>query len=141
MNIIHYILKRKKIYIGTTAIVFILGFILILWGIDVNQNQIKNTILVSIGTSLIAGGITAVLELFKNVNKDKIYQNLDRVILQAGIENVYKKRDLDEYDEFIISAKESIDVMGYSLRGFFQSYKDILLDKAKKIPILKSEFC
>lgn len=132
MNIIHYILKRKKIYIGTTAIVFILGFILILWGIDVNQNQIKNTILVSIGTSLIAGGITAVLELFKNVNKDKIYQNLDRVILQAGIENVYKKRDLDEYDEFIISAKESIDVMGYSLRGFFQSYKDILLDKAKK---------
>lgn len=132
MNIINYILKKKKVYVGTTAIVFIFGFVLVLWGIDVDQNQIKNTILVSVGTSLIAGGITAVLDLFKNINKDKIYQNLDRVILQAGIEDVYKKRDLDEYDELINSSKESIDVMGYSLRGFFQSYKDILVDKAKK---------
>lgn len=71
INIINYILKKKKVYVGTTAIVFIFGSVLVLWGIDVNQNQIKNTILVFVGTSLIAGGITAVLDLFKNINNDK----------------------------------------------------------------------
>ena len=111
MNIINYILKKKKVYVGTTAIVFIFGFVLVFWGIDVNQNQIKNTILVSIGTSLIAGGITATLDLFKNINNDKIYQNLERVILQAGINDVYKKRDLDEYDELINSVSNGITIV------------------------------
>lgn len=129
MNIIKYMLKKQKFYLGTTSIVFALGFMLVFWGIDVHEEIIKNTILVSVGTSLIAGGIVAILDLFRKVGREQAYLNIDRLVISAGIENIYDKRDLDEYDLLIKNAKKSIDVMGYSLRGFYQSYKEILLEK------------
>ena len=132
MNIINYLIKKQKFYLGTTALVFLFGIIFVFWGIDIQEESIKNTILVSVGTSLIAGGIVATLDLFRNIGKEKINHNLVSVILNAGVEAVYYKRDLDEYDNLIKNSKESIDVVGYSLRGFYQSYKDILLKKTEQ---------
>ena len=132
MKIVKYMLKKQKVYLGTTALVFLFGLIFVFWGIDVHEELIKNTILVSVGTSLIAGGIVAALDLFRNVGREHVYHNIDNIVLKAGIENVYSKRDLDEYDALINHAKKSIDVMGYSLRGFYQSYKDIILEKADR---------
>ena len=125
-------LKKQKVYLGTTALVFLFGLIFVFWGIDVHEELVKNTILVSVGTSLIAGGIVAVLDLFRNVGREHVCHNIDNIVLKAGIENVYSKRDLDEYDTLINNAQKSIDVMGYSLRGFYQSYKDIILEKADR---------
>lgn len=132
MNVIKYMWKRKKLYLGTIGFLFVIGTIFIFWGIDVHEDIIKNTILVSVGTSLIAGGITTVLDLFRNTEKGQVFEKADALILEAGVDNIYNKRDLDEYDQIVKRAKNSIDVMGYSLRGFYQSYKDILTEKANK---------
>lgn len=137
MNIMKYMLHKHRIYLVTTLLVFLFGLIFVFWGIDVHEEMIKNTILVSIGTSLLAGGIVAILDLFKNWGSEQIYHNIDNLILHAGIEEIYNKRDLDEYDVLIKKAKKSIDVMGYSLRSFYQSYKDILLDKTNKNKMFK----
>ncbi len=132
MKIIKYMLKNQRLYLGTTVLVFLFGLIFVFWGIDVHEEIIKNTILVSVGTSLIAGGIVAFLDLLRNVGNEQVYHNIDNIILKAGVENVYDKRDLDEYDMLIKNAQKSIDVLGYSLRGFYQSYKDILLEKVER---------
>ena len=132
MKILRYMLEKQRFYLGTTALVFLFGVIFVFWGIDVREDIIKNTILVSVGTSLIAGGIVAILDLFSNVGREQVYRNIDNIILNAGVESTYNKRDLDEYDLLIESAQKSIDVMGYSLRGFYQSYKDILLKKIEQ---------
>lgn len=132
MKILKYMLKKQRFYLGTTALAFLFGVIFVFWGIDVREEIIKNTILVSVGTSLIAGGIVAILDLFSNVGREQVYRNIDNIILVAGVENTYNKRDLDEYDLLVENAQKSIDVMGYSLRGFYQSYKDILLKKTEQ---------
>lgn len=134
MNIIKYIFQKQKMYLLTTVLLLLFGAIFVLWGIDVHEQIIKNTILMSIGTSLIAGGIVAALDLYRNAGQEQIYKNINNVIVKAGVEQIYEKRDLDEYDQLIKGAKSSIDVLGYSLRGFYQSYKEILIDKASRNP-------
>lgn len=132
MKIWEYILRKQKAYLGTTAVVFLIGVIFIFWGLDVNNETVKNAVLVSVGTSLIASGIVASLDLLRTFKRDQLNSRFDSVFVNAGIENAYAKRDLDEYDTLIKNAKKSIDIMGYSLRGFYQSYRDILLEKTEK---------
>lgn len=132
MNILRYVLKKQKMYLCTTCTVFILGIIFVFWGIDVHDQIVKNTILLSVGTSLLAGGIVAALDMFRNAGQKQIYHNIDNIIFRAGVENIYEKRDLDEYDKLIKRAEHSIDVLGYSLRAFYQSYRDILIEKTGK---------
>lgn len=132
MNIIKYLFQKQKMYLVTTGLLLLFGIVFIFWGIDVHEQIIKNTILMSVGTSLLAGGIAAAFDLLRNAGQEQVYHNIDNVILKAGVENIFEKRDLDEYDHLIKNAKNSIDVSGYSLRGFYQSYKDILIEKVSR---------
>lgn len=129
MQLLIYIYRKQKGYFLPVVLVAIFGVIFIKWGIDVSGNIIKNTILVSIGTSLIAGDIVTILDITNKTVQSRMFEHIDDITNQAGIDNCYEKRDLDEYDELIKNAQRSIDVTGYSLRGFYQSYKDILLKK------------
>lgn len=137
MKLLKYICKRQKLFFIPILIVVFLGIILIHWGIDVNNQVIKNAILVSIGTSLLASGIVAFLDIICKAVQNQIFENIDNIVIKAGIDNIYSKRDLDEYDTLIKNVHNSIDVAGYSLRGFFQSYKDILLEKITQNKNLK----
>lgn len=134
MSLIKYIFQKRKMHIFTTILLLVFGIILVWWGIDVHEQIVKNTVLLSIGTSLVAGGIVAILDLFRIASQEQVYNNIDNLIIKAGIDNVYEKRDLDEYDSLIKNARNSIDVLGYSLRAFYQSYKEILLEKSSKHP-------
>ena len=66
-----------------------------------------------------------------------LQDNIHNVLFDIGITHVYKKRYLDKYDQLINQATEMIDVTGYSLRGFFQSYRSEIINKIEKNPNFK----
>lgn len=122
-----------------TIIVFLLGFIFVtlaFGGAKIDSN-IKNSIFVSIGTSLIAGSIVSALDIWRVMEQDELRDGIENIIVSAGIIRVYKKRDLDRYDSLINDMKDSIDITGYSIRGFFQSYKTQIVNIIKKYPKFK----
>ena len=90
------------------------------------------TIFLSIGTSVIVLGIVSFLELLRAEQMDEKEKTNLKIIEEGGIENIFKRRDLEEYKEIVYNAKKSIDITGYSLRGFYESNKDIILEKCEK---------
>ncbi len=95
------------------------------------SNATDSNIYVSIGTSLIATGIVIFLDLWKRLTIKKITEKIQNIINESGIERVYKKRDLDTYDDLVNNLKVSLDICGYSLGGFFESFNEILSKKAQ----------
>jgi hypothetical protein len=117
-------LRSKSVYILICTIILLSGFVLILL-------PGKGIVYISIGTSLIAGGIISFLIfLYQNIQETE-QEKFDN-IFTAGLDSVYPKRDLDRYDELIKKLSYCIDVTGYSLRGFFESFRDIVIEKLKR---------
>jgi len=131
MEIIKY-LSDRKVYLLTNIIILILGYYFINKGICLIDTQSTNSnIYVSIGTSLIATGIIVFLDLWKKLMIKKITGRIKNVINEAGIQWVSKKRDIDIYDNLIDNVKESIDICGYSLGSFFESFNDVIKNKSQ----------
>jgi hypothetical protein len=122
-------LKEKVIYILVNLLIFLIGYIFIKAGIDKNSNDKIGAVFISIGTSLIAAGVVAVLDLWKNLSITNIFYRINNVLYLAGIEYYYDKRDLDKYDDLMKNMKENLDICGYSLVAFFDSYSDLLIKK------------
>lgn len=136
MVIIKY-LSNKKVYLLSNVIIFFLGYYFINKGICLIDTQSTNSnIYVSIGTSLIATGIIVFLDLWKKLTVKKITGRIKNIINEAGIQWVSKKRDLDRYDDLMMNAKESIDICGYSLGSFFESFNDLIKDKSRNKRII-----
>lgn len=131
-------LLNKKVYILINIIILLLGYFLISKGMNlIKYNPTASNIYVSIGTSLIATGIVVFLDLWKKLTIKKITEKIQNVINESGIEQVSKKRDLDRYDDLINDLKESLDICGYSLGGFFESFSDTIKSKNKtKVRVL-----
>ena len=53
-----------------------------------------------------------------------------RVLVDAGIRDVYPKRDLDRYDLQMERAQHVIDVAGYTLNAWYESYADLVEQKS-----------
>ena len=124
-------LSAHSFYLLINALVFLLGYIFILKSYSVPERLPKYAILLSIGTSLIASGIVALLDLWKEMIKDKLLDKVRGVITEGGIDFVYEKRDLDKYDVLMKSLKDKLDITGYTLNAFYESYSDLLVDKAQ----------
>lgn len=120
---------EKKLYVCIDVIILLLGVLGCVIGFS-NQGTWA-TISVSVGTSLIAGALIAFLDIWRIATNKEIFNEVDDLILKAGVSKIYKKRDLDEYDDLIENAVESIDITGYSLRAFIQSYKEVIIQKIK----------
>lgn len=132
MEIINYLLK-SKVYLLVNIIIILLGYFFINKGIcTIKVDSATSNIYVSIGTSLIAAGIIVFLDLWKKLSIHKITRKIKNIFNEAGIQWVSKKRDLDRYDELIGNVKNSIDICGYSLSGFFESFGDLIKVKAQK---------
>jgi len=129
MEILKY-LSNKKVYLLINAIILIIGYILISKGVEViKEEPTKSNILVSIGTSVIATGIVIILDLWKNFSVSKLLERIKNIINDGGLNLLYKKRDIDRYDSLIKELDTSLDICGYSLGGFFDSFSDRLKEK------------
>lgn len=130
------LLIERKIYLITNVLIWLLGIFLIYVGLT-SCDKTWGAINISIGTSLIAAAIVTFLELWNQIAISKIMQSIKNVILDSGINSIYDKRDLDKYDQLIRNLNQSLDVTGYSLSAFYESYSDILKEKCAINPILK----
>ncbi len=125
----------KKLFMASEITLFVLGVALIGWGSACTG--IWYTILISLGTSFIASCVVILLDLWKQFSDSQILESTINVIHQAGIVKVYRKRDLDKYDSLMAGFKTELNICGYSLNAFFDSYRDLLIEKSKNIPGIK----
>ena len=125
-------LANKKIYIIINVVVVLLGVFFIYRGVSLaSSNIIRSNISISIGASLIAAGIVFCLDLWKNFSISKIFEKIQNIINEGGIEQLSKKRDVEKYYDLMNNLTESIDICGYSLGAFFDSHSNTLTEKLK----------
>lgn len=127
-----YIIYKKKTYLIGIIISLLIGIIVLMWGRSVESDSFVSTLLISIGTSIVAGVIVTFIDVLSKSFQDYMFVDINNIIDKAGISKIFFKRDLDEYDELIKGLSDSIDISGYSLRSFYQSYGDILIEKVSK---------
>jgi len=113
-------LKTKVlIYLLVVLLLLALGLVFILSG---------GTVLPSIGTSLFASGIVGLLELvYRRITGEDT--TTVEAIIGSGLHAVYEQRSLDEYRSLVQSVSGQLDIAGYSLRSFLESFGQILVDR------------
>jgi hypothetical protein len=126
--------RDQIVYLLINIVIFLLAFLFIFKGYNPKNTDQENAVYLSIGTSLIAAGIVVILELWKDLSKNKMLERINNVILDGGINYVFPKRDLDKYDQLMKNFNSRLDITGYSLNAFYESYADLLTEKTKKIP-------
>src|SRR5689334_16270790 len=83
-------------------------------------------ILVGVGSSLIAAGITGWVVLVYVMLSQGISEQL-RIIVDFGLTNAFSARSVHiraEYDQRLDRARESIDIVGFGLESLRQDYHD-----------------
>lgn len=126
--------RDQIIYLLGDIVIFLLAFLFIFRGYNPNNTAQKNAVYLAIGTSLIAAGIVALLELWKDLSRNKMLERINNIILESGVDYVFRKRDLDKYDHLMQNLNNKLDITGYSLNAFYESYADLLLEKINKVP-------
>lgn len=111
-----------------------LAFLFIFKGYDAENTTQRDAIYLAVGTSLLAAGIVAVLELWRELSRSKMLEKIRNVIFDAGIELAFPKRDLDKYDVLMKGLNTRLDITGYSLNAFYESYADLILENIREIP-------
>lgn len=127
---------RKSAYVLVNILIFFFGFLFIFKGYHRGDTGQRDALYLSIGSSLIAAGLVTVVDLWKELMRSKLLAKVSNIILDAGIEHVYRKRDLDQYDALMSRLHERLDVAGYTLNAFYESYAEILVEKLKTSPSL-----
>lgn len=135
MKLLSYLSKNMKSLLFC-VIFFCLAFIFIVIGYSGQEGIDKKAIYLSIGTSLLVAGIVTAFNQLKELAQSKIIKSIKNVIFNAGVEDVFPKRDLDKYDKLMHNLSESLDIVGYTINAFYESYSDILLAKVKSNPNL-----
>jgi len=118
-------------YIAGNLLIIFLAFFFIYRGYTYYEKKV-GVIQLSIGTSLMAAGIVSIIELWRNIIKSKLLDKINNILFEAGIELIYKKRDIDKYDILMENLSKNLDITGYSLNAFHDSYADLLLGKVKQ---------
>ena len=115
---------KLSIYTLIATIILLAGFVLILWP---SVSKIPS----SIGTSLVASGIVVVLDLIHKriTNEDA---GATKAILKSGLANIYDRRDIDKYHSLMKSLSSRLDISGYSLRSFHDSFAQVVADELRR---------
>jgi hypothetical protein len=114
------------------CIILLLGYLFILWGCASVNSAIRSSIYISIGASLIASGIVLFLDVWRVLARESVVSQVLRVLVDAGVHDVYPKRDLDRYDLQMARAQHVIDVAGYTLNAWYESYADLVVQKSQE---------
>lgn len=123
---------RNKGYVLTNIIIVLVGILVIVLSLLAEAGSNCRTIVLSIGTSIVAASIVSFFDMLRGENARRFDEEISEIVVTGGIERIYHRRDLEEYSNLVKKAEKSIDVMGYSLKGFYDSNKDIILKKCKK---------
>ena len=129
-DLVKHAFYKSRVFFLTNIIVVLIGGIIVFISLLLEEGL--KTVFLSIGTSIIASGIVTFLDMLRAEQVDEREKRSWKIIDEGGIDNIFKRRDLDEYNELVRNAKKSIDITGYSLRGFYESNKDVILEKCKK---------
>ncbi|EZH77033.1 hypothetical protein AU05_01105 [Ectopseudomonas composti] len=110
----------------TVAVVFTLFLAL-----GVYLASIDSALTLSIGTSLIAGGVISLATLWiEQIRNGEEIRMKD--LIQTGLVAAYRRRNLtEEYDALVKDAKV-IDVTGYTLKSFSEQNEEVLRERARK---------
>jgi hypothetical protein len=127
-------LKSRLVYLLINLTIFLAGYVFILLGCNSVENTVKSSILFSIGASLIASAIVVFLDIWREIARENLLSQAFSIIVDGGIRGVHRKRDLDKYDDQMKGAQHVIDIAGYTLNAWYESYSELVLEKAKERP-------
>jgi len=127
-NIVLKMPRRISIYyFGGLLVVLLVGLgLLVVPGAKGNINETANTILQSIGASLIAGSIVGAAAFAGTLVTQSLQQDeeLLRSVREMGIVGYFNKRYVvDEYEKYSKNARE-FDLLGYGLGRFRKEMRD-----------------
>ena len=123
---------KLRIYTLVVAIVLLGGICLILFPATGEVSK-------SIGTSLVASGIVGCLDLAYRRIIDENASRADE-ILNSGLTAIYNRRDIDAYHQLMSSVSSRLDITGYSLRNFYDSFNHVLRERLRNSPRLRVRF-
>lgn len=126
--------RGQIVYLLINLVIFLFAFLFIFIGYNPDNTDRKNAIYLAIGTSLIAAGIVGTFEFWKELSKNKMLEKINNVILEGGLDYIFPKRDLDKYDYLMRNLSSKLDITGYSLNAFYESYVDLIVEKVRQIP-------
>lgn len=84
----------------------------------------------SIGTSLIAASLVSFGQFWATFLTEPLDQARTH-IEEAGLADIHKRRDINTRYAEILRSAQKVDVAGYSLRGFLDNHRDLLLARAQ----------
>ncbi len=116
--------RKKSVYLLVLFVILLGGLLLIFIPVD-------QTVLQAIGTSLVASGIIGLLDLWYS-SIVAVEQERTNAILNSGLYLVYNHRDIDRYHSLMAGLSSRLDIAGYSLRNFFESFHDIIIQRINK---------
>jgi hypothetical protein len=117
--------RTKLLIYSLVALVILLG------GITLILAPSNSTVPGSIGTSLVASGCVALLDLlYKSIIGEEF--SAASSILESGLVEIYDRRDIEKYHPLMKSLSSRLDITGYSLRSFSESFSQILVDRLDK---------
>jgi hypothetical protein len=111
--------QKHGFYLVILCLILVGGVALILWNEGASA---------AVGTSLVASGLVGLLDLFyKYITTGEEAGAVE--IRASGLRAVSSRRDLDRYHTLMSSLSSRLDIAGYSLRNFNESFGDILFTK------------
>ena len=118
--------KRQLVFGLVVSVITLTGLVLVLAGSDT---------VAAVGTSLIASGIVGILELvYRAIIAE---ENPAAVaITRAGVSAIHDRRDIDKYHSLMSNLSSRLDICGYSLRGFYESFRETLRSALDEHPSL-----
>lgn len=118
-----YIYNHKRGHFVVLCILFVIGLIFLSVCFK-RSDTFWGALFFAFGTTFSSGAIVSFFDLVRSASETLSNQAMND-ILKYGITKIESHRDLEEYYSLMEQAK-SIDVCGYSLRGFYQSHKQAI---------------
>ena len=129
MTVFRYIARDKRWQLISLIILFLIGITLLAMCFD-KTDGFWGTLGVAFGTTFSAGAVVSLFDLLRTSAETMSNEAINDII-SLGVRRIYPHRDLDEYYKLLKNAR-SIDITGYSLRGFFQSHENTIIELSKR---------
>lgn len=124
MSIPHYLWYKRRGIMVVICGLLLIGVILILVAAFLPNDTYLHAVVFSFGITLSAGSVVSFIEMIRTAAE---YFDNERMtkILGSGMMKIEERRDLEEYYPLMEKA-QNVDVVGYSLRGFYDGHRDTI---------------
>jgi len=129
-------IKKNVLYLLSSIAVIVIGFVIIYIAFSYKNSRWENLYL-ALGTTILVSGVVAIIDMFRQYFKDSIFSQVKNVLIDSRLQHIHKKRNIDKYDNLMNSVKYNIDITGYSLNSFYESYSEILKQNVSRANPIK----